>query len=118
VPTEADGVVVSNHGGRQLDASPAPADVLPAIVDAVGGRLTVLADGGVRRGEDALKLLALGADAVLLGRATLYGLAAAGERGVAAVLAALRDDVDRGMALCGAATLADVRALDTARRPL
>jgi (S)-mandelate dehydrogenase len=113
----ADGIVVSNHGGRQLDASPAPADVLPAIVDAVGGRLAVLADGGVRRGEDVLKLLALGADAVLLGRATLYGLAAAGERGVAAVLASLRDDLDRGMALCGAATLAAVRALDAVRRP-
>ena len=82
----AAGVVVSNHGGRQLDASPATIEVLPRIVDAVAGRGEILLDGGVRRGTDVLKALALGARAVLVGRPVLWGLAAAGREGVAAAL--------------------------------
>ena len=107
-----DGIVVSNHGGRQLDGAPATATVLPEIAAAVGGRMTLLVDGGIRRGEDVLKLLALGADGVLLGRATLYGLAAAGQAGVAAVLESLRDDLLRGMTLSGAADVGAVKALE------
>lgn len=113
-----DAVVVSNHGGRQLDGAPASARCLPAVVEALAGRAQVLVDSGVRRGEDILKLLALGADGVLLGRAALYGLAAAGEHGVAAVLALLRDELDRCMALAGAATIAEIRKLEVnSRKP-
>jgi isopentenyl diphosphate isomerase/L-lactate dehydrogenase-like FMN-dependent dehydrogenase len=97
----ADGIVVSNHGGRQLDFSPATIDVLPEIVDAIGGRIPVLMDGGVRRGVDVIKAMALGADAVMVGRATAWGLAAAGEAGVADVLAILRDEFVNAMALSG-----------------
>lgn len=96
-----DGVIVSNHGGRQLDAAPAPLEVLPEIVAAVAGRATVLVDGGFRRGLDVLKARALGADAVLLGRAMLYGLAARGEEGAASVLRLLREEIDRNLALLG-----------------
>lgn len=102
------GIVVSNHGGRQLDTAPATIDALGPIADAVGDRTTLLLDGGVRRGTDVLKALALGARAVLLGRPVLWGLAAGGERGVVEALRLLRDDLDRAMALCGCATLADV----------
>ena len=102
------GIVVSNHGGRQLDTAPATIDALDPIADAVGDRTTLLLDGGVRRGTDVLKALALGARAVLLGRPVLWGLAVDGERGVAEALRLLRDDLDRAMALCGCATLADV----------
>lgn len=101
----ADGVVVSNHGGRQLDGAPATIDVLAEVAGELRGRLTVLADGGFRRGTDVVKALALGADAVLLGRATLYGLAASGEAGVARALAILRDEVDRALALLGAGSV-------------
>ena len=82
----ADGVVVSNHGGRALDSSVATVDALPDIVATVGGRMTVLLDSGVRRGSDVVKAVALGADAVLVGRVPLYGLAAAGEAGVSRAL--------------------------------
>jgi (S)-mandelate dehydrogenase len=95
----ADGVVVSNHGGRQLDASIATLDALVPIVDAAGDRLVVILDGGVRRGTDVVKALALGARAVLLGRAPLYGVAAAGEPGAARALAILRDEMERAMLL-------------------
>jgi len=97
----AAGVVVSNHGGRQLDTAPATIDVLPAVVDAVAGRAEVLVDGGVRRGTDVVKALALGARAVLIGRPVLWGLAVAGENGVAAALAILRAELHRALALCG-----------------
>lgn len=103
-----DGVVVSNHGGRGLDGVVSPMEVLPRIVDAVGGRLTVMVDSGFRRGTDVLKALALGARAVLLGRAPLYGLAAAGEPGVARALAIFREEIDRGMALLGCTTIAEL----------
>ena len=103
-----DGIVVSNHGGRQLDSAPATIDVLPEIVTAVAGRVPVLVDGGFRRGSDIVKALALGARAVLLGRTTLYGLAAAGEPGVAQVLGMLRAEIERTMILIGAASVRDL----------
>jgi 4-hydroxymandelate oxidase len=97
----AGGVIVSNHGGRQLDTVPASAEVLAAIVDAVGDDLDVLVDGGIRRGTDVLKALALGARAVLVGRPVLWGLAVAGATGVERVLAILRDELDVALALAG-----------------
>lgn len=96
-----DGVVLSNHGGRQLDGEVSALDVLPDIVKAVNRRITVMVDGGFRRGTDIAKALALGADAVLLGRATLYGLAAGGEAGASHALQILRDELDRVLALVG-----------------
>jgi (S)-mandelate dehydrogenase len=107
-----DGIVISNHGGRQLDAAPAPIEVLPAIRAAVGDRLTLILDSGVRRGADVAKALALGADYVLVGRATLYGVAAAGERGAAAALGFLRDEFDRCLAQIGCPTVAGLRDAD------
>jgi (S)-mandelate dehydrogenase len=104
----ADGVVVSNHGGRQLDGAIATLDGLVPIVDAVGHRLTVLVDGGVRRGADVAKALALGARAVLLGRAPLYGLAAAGEPGAAHALAILRDELARVVLFLGCRRAAEL----------
>ena len=104
----ADGIVVSNHGGRQLDTSPATIEALPAITQVVEGRIPVLLDGGVRRGIDVLKALALGAQAVLLGRPILWGLAARGEDGVVEVLEMFRRELDLAMALCGTPTLADI----------
>jgi isopentenyl diphosphate isomerase/L-lactate dehydrogenase-like FMN-dependent dehydrogenase len=103
-----DGVVVSNHGGRNLDGSMAPLEALPQIVDAVGKRVTVLVDSGFRRGSDIVKALALGAQAVLIGRATLYGTAAAGEAGAARAIAILREEIDRVLALIGCPNVADV----------
>ncbi len=104
----ASGVVVSNHGGRQLDGAPATLDVLPRIADALSGRLPLLVDGGVRRGSDVLKALALGAKAVLLGRPVLWGLALEGQTGVEWVLATLRKEIDLAMALCGCPTVTEV----------
>jgi len=105
----AAGIVVSNHGGRQLDTAPATIDVLPEIVDALAGHaIEVLMDGGVRRGTDVLKALALGAKAVLVGRPVLWGLAAGGEAGAAKVLSFLRNELDLAMALAGAPTIADI----------
>lgn len=104
-------IVVSNHGGRNLDCAPSPLTVLPRIMDAVGNRLTVLADSGVRRGSDAAKLLAAGAAAVLLGRAPLFGLAAGGQAGAEHALAILRDELDLTMALLGCRTVADLTLL-------
>lgn len=100
-----DGIVVSNHGARNLDCAPHPAHILPAIVAAAGGRLTVLADSGVRRGSDIAKYLALGADGVLVGRAPLYGLAAAGTPGASRVIELLRAELDTTMALLGVTRL-------------
>lgn len=96
-----DGIVVSNHGGRQLDYAQASLDALPGIATAVGDRIQVLLDGGVRRGTDVVKALALGADAVMIGRPYIYGLAAAGERGVTAVLDILTQELERAMILLG-----------------
>ena len=94
----ADGVIVSNHGGRNCDAAPAPIDVLPDIVKAVGDRTTVLFDSGVRRGSDVVKALSLGAKMVLLGRSTLYGTAAGGEAGATRALDIYRGEISRAMA--------------------
>nr|WP_314468454.1 alpha-hydroxy acid oxidase [uncultured Novosphingobium sp.] len=101
----ADGIAVSNHGGRNFDSSPPAIAALPAVVDAVAGRATVLFDSGVRRGADVIKALALGADAVMVGRATLYGCAAAGERGAAHALFLLANEIDVAMAMLGIAAL-------------
>ena len=106
----ADGIVVSNHGGRALDSSVASLAALPQIVAAVGSRMTVFLDSGVRRGSDVVKAVALGADAVLVGRAPLYGLAAAGEPGVARALDLLRCETVRTMAMLGARNIAEVDA--------
>jgi 4-hydroxymandelate oxidase len=97
-----DALVVSNHGGRQLDGAAAALDVLPEVVDAVGGRIEVMVDGGVRRGVDIVKALALGARAVLIGRPYLWGLAVGGEAGVQWVLERLRDELRLAMGLTGA----------------
>jgi 4-hydroxymandelate oxidase len=112
----AAGVVVSNHGGRQLDGAEATVRALPEVVEAVGGRVEVLMDGGVRRGTDVLKALALGARAVLLGRPVLWGLAARGEDGVLRVLDLLRRELEVAMALCGLSRIADVRRELVVRR--
>jgi L-lactate dehydrogenase (cytochrome) len=112
-----DGVIVSNHGGRQLDHLPATIDVLPEIVDAAGDRLEVLVDSGFRRGSDIAAALALGARAVLVGRAHLYGLAAAGEAGVRHCIVILAHELRMTMQLCGARNIAELdRSL--IRRPL
>ena len=97
----ADAIVVSNHGGRQLDEAPATLTALPAIAEAVGGRIGVLFDGGIRRGNDIVKALALGADACLLGRAYVFALAAGGEAGLAACLTHLRLELETTLALLG-----------------
>ncbi len=126
------GIIVSNHGGRQLDFSPTALDVLPAVLEAVRGRMPVLVDGGVRRGTDVFKVrgggwegshrlafhlpdisqadqaLALGAQAVLLGRPVLYGLAAGGEQGVARILGILRDELERAMSLAGCSSVSEI----------
>ncbi len=103
-----DAVIVSNHGGRQLDGAIATLDALPAIVRAVGGRVSVLIDGGIRRGTDVFKALALGAEAVLIGRATLYGVCAGGEPGASRAIEILRDELVRTMQLCGVAKLSQI----------
>ncbi len=104
----AEGVIVSNHGGRQLDGVPATLDVLPEVVEAVGERAEVLFDGGIRRGVDVLKALALGARAAMSGRAVLWGLAAGGEEGVQQVLALLRAELELGLTLLGCASPVEV----------
>lgn len=110
----AAGVIVSNHGGRTLDTLPATARLLPAISQAVGGAMPLLVDGGLRRGTDVLKAIALGATAVLVGRPVLHGLTNAGAIGVAHVLRLLRDELEMAMALTGCRTLADApRAIET-----
>lgn len=104
----ADGIIVSNHGGRQLDSAVATIDALPEVVQAVGGAVEVLVDGGIRRGTDVVKALALGAKAVLLGRPLLWGLALDGEAGVGRVLDLLLQELDLALALCGCRTGADI----------
>ncbi len=112
----AAGIVVSNHGGRQLDGAIATLDALPDIVDTVGGRIPVLLDGGIRRGTDVLKAIALGARAVLIGQAYLWGLAADGETGVAQVLEMLRAELELAMALSGCHTVGSITPELAARR--
>jgi 4-hydroxymandelate oxidase len=107
VSAGVDGIVVSNHGGRQLDRAPSGIAALPEVVDAVAGRVPVLVDGGVRRGTDVLVALALGARAVLIGRPAAWGLAVGGADGVARVLAILREGFENAMALSGCRTVAD-----------
>jgi isopentenyl diphosphate isomerase/L-lactate dehydrogenase-like FMN-dependent dehydrogenase len=105
-----DGIVVSNHGGRNLDGVPPTISALPEVVEAADGRAEVFMDGGIRRGTDVVKALALGAQAVLMGRPYLYGLAANGEEGVDQALELMRNEIHRAMAFCGAPTVADIDA--------
>ena len=104
----AKALVVSNHGGRQLDTAPATCEVLPHVVDAAGDRCEIYADGGIRRGSDVLKAVALGARAVMIGRPILWGLCVAGEQGATHVLEILRRELDEAMLLCGCTKLSDV----------
>jgi (S)-mandelate dehydrogenase len=103
-----DGIIVSNHGGRVLDGCVASMQVLPEIVDAVAPKVTVMVDGGFRRGADILKAIAAGASSVFVGRATLFGLAAGGQAGVARALSILRDEMDRAIALIGCRKLTEL----------
>ena len=103
-----DGIIVSNHGGRQLDGAISAISALPAMVDAVAGRIPLILDGGVRRGSDVVKAIALGATACMIGRAWLYGLAAGGESGVERALSILRDEIDVSLALLGCADLSQL----------
>jgi (S)-mandelate dehydrogenase len=105
-----DGIVLSNHGGRQLDGAISSIEALPEVVRAVGGRASILVDGGVRRGSDIAKALALGAEGVILGRAPVYGLAAGGAPGVAQAIAILTDELDRTLALTGCRNIAALTA--------
>jgi isopentenyl diphosphate isomerase/L-lactate dehydrogenase-like FMN-dependent dehydrogenase len=113
----AAGVIVSNHGGRQLDCVSATADALPEVVDTVEGRGAVLVDGGVRRGTDVAIALALGADAVLVGRPALWGLAVSGEKGARRVLELLRAELELALALCGCASPAELGRGHVQRAP-
>jgi (S)-2-hydroxy-acid oxidase len=103
-----DGIIVSNHGGRQLDHAPSAVDMLPFIIAAVQGRVPVLVDGGVRRGTDVIKCLAMGAVGVLIGRPMLWALTLGGEQGVEAALRMLQSEVELGMALLGCRSVAEV----------
>ena len=113
----AAGIVVSNHGGRQLDGVPATIDALPAVAEAVAGRVPVLVDGGIRRGTDVLIALALGASAALIGRPALWGLASGGEQGARRVLELFHDEIRLGLGLLGCPTPADVARAHVSRRP-
>ena len=104
----ADGIIVSNHGGRQLDFSPPALGALPDVAAAVGGRIPVLMDGGVRSGTDVVKALALGAAAVLVGRPAAWGLALGGAEGVSHLLGIFREELENAMALCGCRTVAEI----------
>jgi isopentenyl diphosphate isomerase/L-lactate dehydrogenase-like FMN-dependent dehydrogenase len=108
VDAGVDAVIVSNHGGRQLDGVPATLAVLAPVVDAVGDQVEVLVDGGIRRGADVVKAVAMGAKAVLVGRPWAYGLGAAGEAGVRRVLSLLRTEIDRTMRLLGCRSVAEL----------
>jgi L-lactate dehydrogenase (cytochrome) len=113
----ADAVVVSNHGGRQLDRAPTPLEVLPEMVDAVGDRADVLVDGGVRSGADVVAAVALGAKACLVGRAYLYGLMAGGERGVQRVVDILAGEITRTMQLLGVDSVSSLEPAHVRLRP-
>jgi len=103
-----DAVIVSNHGGRQLDGAPSSIAALPAIVDAIGDKCEVWMDGGIRTGQDVLRAVALGARGTLIGRAFLYGLGAGGRGGVSKVLELIHKELDLTMALCGKSNLSEV----------
>jgi L-lactate dehydrogenase (cytochrome) len=111
-----DAVIVSNHGGRQLDHAPSPIEVLPEIVDAVEGRAEVILDGGVRRGTDVVKAVALGARACMIGKAFNYGVAALGERGVELAIEILSKEIDRALALVGRPALGELDRTAVQRR--
>jgi 4-hydroxymandelate oxidase len=104
----AKAIVVSNHGGRQLDTAPATCEVLPHVVEAAANLCEIYVDGGVRRGSDVLKAIALGARAVLVGRPVLWGLAVGGEQGLTSVLDILRRELDEAMLLCGCSRIEDI----------
>ena len=104
----ADAVIVSNHGGRNLDSARATIDVLPEVVDAVGHRMTVMIDSGFRRGSDVVKALALGAKTVLIGRSTLYGTAVAGQEGAARAIDIFRDEIDRILVQVGCRSVSEL----------
>jgi len=104
----ATGIIISNHGGRQLDGAPAPLDLLPDVVAAVGNDIEILIDGGIRRGSDVIKAIALGAKACLIGRPYLYGLGAAGEEGVTQAYSILKDEMTRVMQLLGCRSIAEL----------
>jgi len=111
VDTGADALIVSNHGGRQLDGAPSSIEALPAIVEAVGPRTEVWLDGGIRSGQDVLKAVALGAKGTMIGRAFVYGLGAMGEAGVTKALEIIAKELDTTMAFCGRT---DIRHIDRA----
>jgi L-lactate dehydrogenase (cytochrome) len=104
----AQAIVVSNHGGRQLDGAPSSIEVLPEIVDSVGSQIEILFDGGIRSGQDVMRALALGAKSCMIGRAFAYGLGAAGEAGVAKAIDILRNELSTTMGLCGVNTIAEI----------
>ena len=108
VEVGASAIMLSNHGGRQLDGSRAPFDQLPAIADAVGGKIEIIVDGGIRRGTHVLKALSLGATACSFGKGYLFGLGAGGQNGVEAVLQRLQDEIRRDMILLGCKSIKDL----------
>jgi L-lactate dehydrogenase (cytochrome) len=105
----ATSIIISNHGGRQMDGVPAPIEMVADIADAVGGRASVIVDGGIRRGSHVMKALAMGASACMIGRPYLYGLAAGGQAGVERALELLNDELVRGMTLLGCCSIADIQ---------
>ena len=111
-----DGIVLSNHGGRQMDHCVSGLDVLPEIAQAVGERLTLILDGGIRRGTDVIKAMALGADAVILGRAPLYGLAAGGEPGARRALEIITTEIDRALGHLGCNSISELSPAILRRR--
>ena len=104
----AQALVVSNHGGRQLDGAPSSIEVLPEIVDAVGSKMEIMFDGGIRSGQDVMRALALGAKSCMIGRAYAYGLGAGGQAGVAKAIDILRNELNVTMGLCGVNTIAEI----------
>ena len=113
----ADGIMVSNHGGRQLDGALSTIDALPPIVDAVAGRVPVLLDGGIRRGTDVLKALALGATAVGIGKPVFFSLAVKGKEGVRHVFRLLKKEIETAMALCGVSNTKEISKSLVCRHP-
>ena len=106
--TGADAIVVSNHGGRQLDGAPSSISALPKVADAVGSEIEVMFDGGIRSGQDLMRALALGARSCLIGRSYIFGLGAGGQAGVTRAIEIIRDELDVTMALCGVNRVRDI----------